>query len=85
MDRARIFETGDRVFAQEIKDGKYSRHENYVDEEENFRAVYVKASKGHGAPYFRLYLSREDYNKLSQEQKTRYGILCEQRHYQCGG
>ena len=82
MDKARIFGTDIEVFAQEVFDGKYSRYENFVDTEEDFRVRYWKGAKNHGKPHFKLYLSLEDYNNLTDEQKSRYEILRNQRHFQ---
>lgn len=84
MDKARIFKTNTIVYATEVKDGLYSRYENYEDIEYNFRAIYVKAAKNNGRPYFKIYLSKEEYKKLPIEQKTKYDILCELRHFQIG-
>lgn len=69
------------VNAEEVKEGKYDRYENFIDIEEEFRVNYVSDSKGHGGPYFRLYLTREEYKKLSNDQKDRYDILRDQRRY----
>lgn len=83
MRKARLFKNGEPVLveADQVLAGEYSRYEDFVDPEYEFRVTFVKDSKGHGGPYFRLYLSREDYNALTPERKTRYDILCEQRHY----
>ena len=86
MDKARLFKNGVNtvVYAQEVKDGIYSRYENFVDIEYEFRATYVKAAKNNGRPYFKIYVSKEDYRRLSPEQKSKYDILCELRHFQNG-
>lgn len=82
MFTARLFRTGEIISAQEVFDGKYDRHENFVDVEEDFRVRYWKGAKNHGKPHFKLYLSLEDYKKLSDEQKSRFDILSKQRHFQ---
>lgn len=85
MDKARIFnQQGEPIIvsAQDVLTGIVSRESEFVDPEYEFRVVFVKSSKGHGKPYFRLYMSREDYKRLSPEQKQRYQILCDMRHYQ---
>ncbi|MBQ6478513.1 MAG: hypothetical protein IJI44_04000 [Erysipelotrichaceae bacterium] len=79
---ARIFKTGEIITAQDVFDGKYDRHEDFVDVEEDFKVLYWKGAKNHGRPHFKLYLSLEDYKKLSDEQKSRFDILREQRHFQ---
>jgi hypothetical protein len=85
MDRARIFnENGEAtwVTAEDVFCERVSRHCEFIDPEYEFKVTFVKASRGHGRPYFRLYLSRDDYKKFSPEQKNRYKILCDMRHYQ---
>ena len=69
MKEARIFKTGEIVSAQDVFDGKYDRHENFVDVEEDFKVLYWNGAKNHGKPHFKLYLSLEDYNNLTDEQK----------------
>lgn len=82
MFEARIFKTGEIVTAQDVFDGKYDRHEDFVDVEEDFKVRFWKGAKNHGKPHFKLYLSLEDYKNLTDEQKSRYDILRNQRHYQ---
>ena len=84
MLKARLFQDGVEtiISAQDVKDGKYSRYDNFVDVEYEFRVRYVNGAKHHGAPHFRLYLSREDYLRLSPEQKKRFEIVRGQRHFQ---
>ena len=69
------------VLAKDVTEGRYSRNEQFVDPEFKFRVIFVKDSKGHNGPYFRLYLTRDEYHKLSPESKSKYDILCQQRHY----
>ena len=82
MRSARLFRTNEIVQAEDVYNGKISRDEGFIDLEEEFKVTYVKGVENKRRPYFRLYYSREDYKKLSEEQKTRYDILKEQRHYQ---
>jgi len=84
LNKARLFKNGNIVYASEIKEGKYDRNENYVDPEYNFRAIYVKSAKNNGRPYFKIYISKEEYRNLTIEQKTKYDILCSLRHFQNG-
>ena len=69
------------VTAIQIRDGEYSRYEDFVDPEYQFRVVYVKDSKYHGGPYFRLYFARDYYISMNPERKSQYDILRGQRHY----
>ena len=86
LDRARLFKNGNNkiVYANEVKEGLYDRHANFQDIEYEFRVTYVNSAKNHGVPYFKLYLSKDDYRKLSPELRTKYDILCELRHWQNG-
>ena len=86
LKRARLFKNGKVIIvsAEDIKAGLYDRDFEYTDIEENFEVTYVKAAKCGGGPYFRLYYSKEDYQKLSNEQKSRYDIVSELRHWQNG-
>lgn len=84
MREARLFDDDKNpkiIKAEEVKEGKYDRYDNFIDIEEEFRVNYVSNSKGHSGPYFRLYLAREEYKKLSKNQKDRYDILRDQRRY----
>lgn len=83
MRKALLFK-GDvetEVTATDVLDGKYSRNENFVDPEYRFRVVFVKDSKGHTGPYFRLYFSLDYYRAMTPERKTQYDILRGQKHY----
>ena len=83
MLEARLFDgtTTRIVSALDVKNGLIDRNEQFIDIEYEFRVTYVSASKGHGNPYFRLYMAKEDYKRLSDEQKERYDILRTMRHY----
>ncbi|MCR4698520.1 MAG: hypothetical protein K5762_04045 [Bacilli bacterium] len=85
MNKALVFQNGKEeiVTARDVLDNwSIYKNKEFSDPEENFRVKFIKDCKGHKGPYFRLYLSREDYNKLSPERKNRYDILKDQRHYQ---
>ena len=69
------------VNATQVRDGEYSPHENFVDPEYQFRVVYIKDSKYHSGPYFRLYFARDYYISMNPERKSQYDILRGQRHY----
>ena len=69
------------VSAEDIKNGIYSKDEEFIDPEYEFRVIYVKGARNNGGPHFRLYLSREDYNKLSPKRKSRYDYLRKMRHF----
>lgn len=87
MNKALIFKDGDEVIvtAQEVLDNNdFYRDFEFVDPEEKFRVNFIRDCKGHTGPYFRFYLSKEDYIKLSPERKSRYDILADQRHFQEG-
>ena len=87
MEKARLFKEGTIVDAYDVYEGRFSSNSDFVDVEEDFRVTYCKRSKCKkegepGRPYFRIYLTREEYKKLTPEQKTRLEILRTQRHYQ---
>ncbi len=87
MMTARLFKDGTIVDAYDVYNGIISRYNDFVDVEEDFRVVYCGGAKRKkngesGRPHFKLYLSREDYKKLTDEQKTRLEILRTQRHFQ---
>jgi len=82
MNEARIFKDNRStvVKARDVLSGAISKENEFVDLEYEFRVIFVKSAKNNGSPYFRLYLSREDYKRLSKEQKSKYDILCEMRN-----
>ncbi|MBQ2940026.1 MAG: hypothetical protein IJE00_06615 [Clostridia bacterium] len=85
MREARIFrENGEPILvtAEAVKNGQYSRHEEFVDPEYEFKVIYVNGARNNGAPHFRLYLADEDYKRLSPEQKNRYDIVSNMRRFQ---
>lgn len=87
MKVAKVFRNGEDVIitADEVlKNRELYKDVEFVDPEEEFRVKFVKDCKGHKGPYFRLYLSKEDYKRLTPERKTRYDIISEQRHLQNG-
>ena len=85
MEEAILFRDGGipvRVSAYEVKNGVYSRYEEFVDSEyQEFKVQYVSAAKNNGGPYFRLYYSYEDYKKLFPDRADRYKIVANMRHY----
>ena len=85
MKNARLFRENSPlmlVSAEEIKNGLYSKNEEFVDPEYEFKVRYVKGAKNNGAPYFRLYYSYEEYKKLYPERADRYAIVANMRKYQ---
>lgn len=82
MRKARIFKTGEIIDAYDVFNGLISRHEDFVDVEEDFRVKYWNGAKANGRPHFKIYLARDEYKRLTPEQKTRLEILKGQRHYQ---
>ncbi len=84
MKYAVLFKDGRRqlVSAEDIKNGLYSRHEEFIDAEyEEFKVQYVKGAKNNGGPYFRLYYSYEEYKKLFPDRADRYKIVANMRRY----
>jgi hypothetical protein len=63
------------VSAEDVKSGKYDRYEEFVDPEYEYKVQYVSAAKNNGVPYFRMYLTRDEYKSLNAETKTRYDII----------
>lgn len=70
------------VSAEEVRDGTYSRYEEFVDPEYEFKVQYVKGARNNGGPYFRLYYSYEEYKKLYPERASRYEIVANMRKFQ---
>lgn len=83
MNKARIHNENIDIIvsAEEVLNGQYDRHSDFVDPEYEFRVTFVSVSKNHGSPYFRLYFSLEDYQNMTPERKTRYDILRDQYHF----
>ena len=82
MKKARLLKDGTIVDAIDIYEGRVNRNEDFVDVEEDFRVRYWNGAKANGRPHFKIYLSREDYKRLTPEQQTRYDILADMRHWQ---
>lgn len=85
MNQARLFSPDGKAYvisADDVLNGKVDRHSEFIDLEYEFKVQFVKNCKGHKGPYFRLYLSREDYRRLSEDQKSKYNILKKMRHHQ---
>lgn len=70
------------VSADEVKNGIYSRDEEFVDPDYEFKVTYVNGARNNGGPYFRLYYSYEEYKKLFPDRATRYEIVANMRKYQ---
>ena len=84
MKYAVLFKTGKHqlVSAEDIKNGLYSRNEEFIDAEyEEFKVQYVKGAKNNGGPYFRSYYSYEDYKKQFPDRADRYEIVANMRRY----
>ena len=82
MKYAVLFTNNKLVSAEDVKNGVYSKSEEFIDPKyEDFRVRYVKSAKNNGGPYFRLYLSREDYIKLNPDRADRYDIVANMRRY----
>ncbi|MDY6392830.1 MAG: hypothetical protein SPL80_08360 [Bacilli bacterium] len=86
IPEARLFIDGKAVFVtpDQVKEGVVPRESEFTDPDSEFGVRYVKDCKGHYGPYFKLYLSLEDYKRLSPERKTAWDILSDQRHYANG-
>lgn len=70
------------VSAEDVKNGLYSRYEEFVDHKfEEFKVQYVSGAKNNGGPYFRLYYSYEEYKKLFPDRADRYEIVANMRNY----
>ena len=69
------------VSAEEVRSGLYSRYEEFVDPEYEFKVTYVNGSRNNGRPYFRLYYSYEEYKKLYPERASRYEIVANMRRF----
>lgn len=85
MKYARLFRENEEpilVSAEQVKEGLYSRDEEFVDPEYEYRVRFVKGAKNNGGPYFRLYHSYEEYKKLFPERASRYEIVANMRRYQ---
>lgn len=70
------------VSAEDVRDGLYSKDEEFVDPEYEFKVQFVKRAKNNGGPYFRLYYSYEEYKKLHPERASRYEIVANMRRYE---
>lgn len=86
IPEARLFIDGKAIFVtpDQVKEGFVPKESEFTDPDSEFGVRYVKDCKGHYGPYFKLYLSLEDYQRLSPERKTAWDILSDQRHYANG-
>lgn len=85
MKYARLFRENEPLYlvsAEDVKNGLYSRDEEFVDPEYEFKVQFVKGAKNNGGPYFRLYYSYEEYKKLFPDRASRYEIVCNMRRFQ---
>ncbi|MBO5879920.1 MAG: hypothetical protein J6Q68_05155 [Clostridia bacterium] len=84
MKYARLFKENEEpilVSADDVRNGLYDRHDEFVDPEYEFRVQFVKGSRNNGGPYFRLYYSYEEYKELYPERASRYEIVAKMRRY----
>ena len=70
------------VSAEEVKNGIYSRYDEFVDPEYEFKVQFVKGARNNGGPYFRLYYSYEEYKKIYPERASRYEIVANMRKFE---
>lgn len=70
------------VSAEEVKNGIYSRYDEFVDPEYEFKVQFVKGARNNGGPYFRLYYSYEEYKKLYPDRASRYEIVADMRRFE---
>ena len=85
MEKAKIFGSSDTIVsAQDVQMDVVSRFDNeFVDPEEDFRVTFVQESrKRNRKAHFRLYYTREYYNSMNPDRKTKYDILSSQRHFE---
>ena len=85
MKYARLFRENEEpilVSAEDVKNGTYSRREEFVDPEYEFKVRFVSGARNNGGPYFRLYYSYEEYKRKFPDRATRYEIVANMRRYQ---
>lgn len=70
------------VSADEVLEGKYNPHDEFVDPDYEFRVQFVKGAKNGGGPYFRLYYSYEEYKKKYPDRADRYQIVANMRRFE---
>lgn len=83
MKKALLFRADGLVLvsAEEVKQGVYSRNNEFVDPEYEFKVRFVKGARNNGGPYFRLYYSYNEYKTLFPERSSRYEIVANMRRY----
>ena len=83
IPEARLFVEGERKFVtpEEYLNQYAQRGYELTDPDSEFSVKCVRNCKGGYGPYFKLYLSLDDYEKLSSDRKTAWDILSNQRHY----
>jgi len=85
MKYARLFREHEPpilVSAEDVKNGLYSRYEEFVDPEYEFKVQFVKGARNNGGPYFRMYYSYEEYKQLFPERASRYEIVANMRRHE---
>ena len=85
MRKALLFRENEEpieVSAEDVRDGMYSRDEEFVDPEYEFKVQFVKGARNNGGPYFRMYYSYEEYKALYPERASRYEIVANMRRYE---
>lgn len=72
-----------KISAYDVKNGIYSRNEEFIDPEyQEFKVQYVSGAKNNGGPYFRLYYSYEEYKRLFPDRADRYEIVANMKHFE---
>lgn len=85
MKKALIFRENQEpilVSADDIKNGLYSRNEEFVDPAYEYRVQFVSGARNNGGPYFRYYYSLEEFKKLYPDRASRYEIVAKMRRYE---
>ena len=85
MKKALLFRENEEpieVSAEDVKAGLYSRYEEFVDPEYEFKVRFVSGARNNGGPYFRLYYSYEEYKKLYPDRASRYEIVANMRRFE---
>ncbi len=84
MKTARIFRDNEEpinVSAEDVKNELYSRDTQFVDPKYEQKVQYVCRAKNNGGPYFRLYISYEDYKRMYPDRPSREDFLMFKRRF----
>lgn len=84
MKTALIFRNNEEpieVTAEDVKNGLYSRDTQFVDTKYEQKVQYVCRAKNNGGPYFRLYISYEDYKNMYPDRPSREDFLKFKRRF----